>query len=276
MAVWAGLLMLRPDAPDGKRLALFWTGTALVITLVVELVTVRGDIGRMNTIFKFYLQAWALLSVSAAAAFTWVLSEVGAWLPRWRNLWQGGVLVLGSCALLYTVAATTDKVSDRINTQAPHTLDAMEYMAHAEYWDTQTMDLSQDYHAIRWMQDNVQGSPVIVETNCPEYRWCSRFTIYTGLPGVVGWNWHQRQQRALLPPNLITDRVDAIGEFYSTTNMDTVRGFLAKYDVRYIVVGQLEHNYYPEEGLAKFEQYDGTLWKEVYQEDQTTIYEVLP
>ena len=61
------------------------------------------------------------------------------------------------------------------------------------------MNLVQDYKAIRWMQDNVQGSPVIVEANCPEYRWCMRFTIYTGLPGVVGWNWHERQQRTLTP-----------------------------------------------------------------------------
>jgi uncharacterized membrane protein len=125
------------------------------------------------------------------------------------------------------------------------------------------------------MQDNVKGSPVIVETNCPEYRWCSRFTIYTGLPGVVGWNWHQRQQRALTPPTLVTDRVDAIGNFYTTTDIVYARDFLAKYDVRYIVLGQLENIYYPGDGLLKFEQYNGTLWKEVYNDTQTTIYEVI-
>jgi YYY domain-containing protein len=276
LAVWAGLLMMRPTLPEEKRLALFWTGTALLITLIVELVSVRGDIGRMNTIFKFYLQAWVLLSVSAGAAFAWVLSELRAWLPRWRNLWQGGMIVLTACALLFTVTATIDKVTDRINNDAPHTLDAMEYMAHAEYWDAQTIDLSQDYHAIRWMQDNVQGSPVIVEANCPEYRWCSRFTIYTGLPGVVGWNWHQRQQRALLSPTLVTDRVDAIGNFYNSTDLEYVRTFLDKYDVRYIVVGQLEQIYYPKEGLSKFAEYNGIHWKDVYHDKQTTIYEVLP
>ncbi len=276
LAAWAGLLLLRPQLSDTRRLALFWIGTALVITLVVELVTVRGDIGRMNTIFKFYLQAWALLSVSAGAAFGWTLSAVPHWLPRWRNLWQGGVSLLVSIALLYTVTATTDKVTDRINAQAPHTLDSMEYMAHSEYWDAQTMDLSQDYRAIRWMQDHVQGSPVIAEANCPEYRWCSRFTIYTGLPGVVGWNWHQRQQRAFIPPNLITDRIDAIAIFYTTTDLQFVHDFLSRYDVRYIVVGQLEAIYYPGEGLSKFPQYDGKLWKSVYHDTQTTIYEVLP
>jgi uncharacterized membrane protein len=138
------------------------------------------------------------------------------------------------------------------------------------------MDLSQDYHAIRWMQDNVQGSPVIVETNCPEYRWCTRFTIYTGLPGVVGWNWHQRQQRALIPPNLITDRIAEIEAFYTTTDVNAARAFLAKYDVRYFVVGQLEGIYYPGDGLLKFEQYNGTVWKEVFRDRQTVIYEVLP
>ena len=85
-------------------------------------------------------------------------------------------------------------------------MDSITYMQYAQYADFDvTMDLVHDYKAIRWMQDHVQGSPVIVEANCPEYRWCTRFTIYTGLPGVVGWNWHQRQQRTL-NPQLVEDR----------------------------------------------------------------------
>jgi len=275
LGFWVGILMLRPKLPDMKRLALFWMGTALLITIMVELITVRGDIGRMNTIFKFYLQSWTLLAVSAGAAIAWILSDFYNWLARWRNLWQSALAVLFAGAVLYTVAATTDKISDRINQNAPHTFDSMEYMAHSQFWDSEIMGLSQDYRAIRWMQDNVQGSPVIVETNCPEYRWCSRFTIYTGLSGVVGWNWHQRQQRAFVAPNAVTDRVDAIGNFYTTTELGFAHKFLDDYDVRYIVVGQLENIYYPEEGLLKFEQQEGILWNAVYSDKQTTIYEVI-
>ncbi len=240
VAVWAAVLLLRPGMPDAKRFVLFLIGTAMLIDLVVEILVVRGDIGRMNTVFKFYLQGWALLSVSAAAALAWLLPALRAWNPGWRNVFQAGAGILLAGAALFTFSAGIDKVSDRMAGGVPLTLDSMTYMEHAQYADFDVlMNLDQDYHAIRWMQDNVQGSPVIVEANCPEYRWCTRFTIYTGLPGVVGWNWHQRQQRTLTP-QLVEQRVTEVGLFYSTTDTQEAADFLRRYNVRYIVVGQLE------------------------------------
>ncbi|NCT22392.1 hypothetical protein GW781_14720, partial [bacterium] len=50
--------------------------------------------------------------------------------------------------------------------------------------------------------------------------------------------------------------------------------FLQKYNVRYIVVGQVEKQYYPAEGLAKFAAYDGALWDEVFRDGETVIYAV--
>ena len=275
MAAWAGILLLRPGLQDEKRLVLFWVGTALLITMVVEVVVVRGDIGRMNTVFKFYLQSWILFALSAAAAFGWLLTEIDKWFPRWRNIFQLGVALLAAGASLFTFSAATDKMADRMALEAPHTLDSMTYMKYAQQWDGQLMDLSEDYRAIRWMQDNVKGSPVIVEANCTEYRWCTRFTIYTGLPGVVGWNWHQRQQRALMAPNAVTDRVTEIGNFYLLNEPDMFLPFLKKYGIKYIVVGQLERILYPD-GVGKFEQYDGKYWRSVYSDTNTVIYEVLP
>jgi YYY domain-containing protein len=276
LAAWAGALMLRPGLPDVKRFALFIAGTALLITLVVEIVVVRGDIGRMNTVFKFYLQAWALLSVSSAAALIWLLPAMRQWLPGWRRLMEGGTAVLLAGAALYTITAGTDKISDRMAARVPLTLDSITYMQYAQYADFgETMDLVHDYRAIRWMQDHVQGSPVIVEANCPEYRWCTRFTIYTGLPGVVGWNWHQRQQRTLTT-QLVEDRVGEIADFYKTSDARTASDFLRRYNVSYIILGQLERAEYAGAGLEKFAQYNGQLWDAVYQEGDTAIYEVRP
>ena len=282
LAVWAAVLIFRPGMSDGKRLILFMVGTSLLLTMVVEIVVLRGDVGRMNTVFKFYLQAWVMLGISAAAAFGWLLSEIPKWLPRWRSAWNVTAVILVSFAMLYFLIAGMSKVRDRMNPDAPHTLDSMTYMAYAHYFDFgESIDLSEDYRAIRWMQENVPGSPVIVEANCPEYRWCSRFTIYTGLPGVVGWNWHQRQQRALMADQ-VWDRVAEINAFYITTDPAAAQAFLKKYNVRYIVVGKLERAEYIGEGLLKFDVYNGCaigshngkLWQEVYRDGQTVIYEV--
>lgn len=278
LAAWAGVLILRPGQPDEKRFVLFMVGTALVLTLAVEIIVLVGDIGRMNTVFKFYLQAWTLLSLSAAAALFWLWRAVQeAWSPRLRGAWGGVLAVLLASALLFPLLATADKVTDRMSDAAPRTLDGMAYMPYSVYYENDhELRLLEDYQAIRWMQENVQGSPVIVEGHVSEYRWGSRYTIYTGLPGVVGWNWHQRQQRALVPPEWVTQRVDQIGQFYTTNDQQAARDFLNRYGVKYIVVGQMERALYNEEGINKFAAWSGTLWNPVYENGATTIYEVLP
>jgi YYY domain-containing protein len=276
IAAWAGILLLNPHLSDAKRFVLFLIGTGLFITILVEVFVVRGDIGRQNTIFKFYMQVWLMLAASAGAAFAWTLPAFFQWLPGWRVFWQSAMIFLISATALFTVTGTRGKIIDRWIAEAPRTLDAMTFMEYAHYDDFgQRLDLSEDYRAIRWMQDNVQGSPVIVEANCPEYRWCTRFTIYTGLPGVVGWNWHQRQQRVFTSPQ-VQDRVNEVGDFYNGVNIESVRRFLRIYGVRYIVVGQLERAAYEPAGITKFERYEGTLWRSVYRDGQTVIYEVLP
>ncbi len=278
LAAWAAVLLLRPGQPDEKRFVLFMVGTALVLTLAVEVVVLVGDIGRMNTVFKFYLQAWTLLSLASAAALWWLWGAVQRiWHPAWRGGWQVVFTALVFSAALFPMLATADKVRDRMSPAAPHTLDGMAYMPYSTYSENGfDMRLVEDYQAIRWMQENVQGSPVIVEGNVSEYRWGTRYTIYTGLPGVVGWNWHQRQQRAVIPSEWVTQRIDQITAFYNGEDQAESSAFLARYNVRYIVVGQLERAIYDPAGIAKFERWSGTLWQPVYQNEATTIYEVLP
>jgi hypothetical protein len=121
----------------------------------------------------------------------------------------------------------------------------MAFMEAATYYDIGPgVPLAEDYRAIRWMQDEIQGSPVIVEASPPEYRWGSRFTIYTGLPGVLGWNNHQRQQRVGAGDVQVWERYHDITSFYLTRSIDEARAFLEQYDVRYVVVGMLERMYY--------------------------------
>ena len=48
-----------------------------------------------------------------------------------------------------------------------------------------------------------------------------------------------------------------------------------KYNVQYIVVGQLEQATYPGPGLDKFEALNGVFWQEVYRDQQTVLYQIM-
>ena len=190
-------------------------------------------------------------------------------------------LLVGATAL-FPITATAAKVRDRMTPDVPISLDGMAYMQAATYGvkDINTeqwiqMELGQDYIAIQWMQANIAGSPVIVEANRPPYQWGSRFTIYTGLPGVLGWDNHQRQQREFVPGNVVGERVNQIREFYETEDESIARTFLGTFNVKYIIFGQLERATYLEIGFAKFETLEGVLWREVYRDQDTVIYEVI-
>lgn len=289
LAAWAGVLLLfRPGLLDMKRLALFMTGTGLFLTIVAELGVVAGDVGRMNTLYKFGVQSWILLGISAAASFGWLLTEVPKWLPGWRLFWQGLAMLLVTGAALTLLISGTDKVRDRWVPEAPHSLDSMAYMQYATYAEYgRTFSTAEDYRAIRWMQENVQGSPVIVEAAPAgrQYSWLARFSIYTGLPDVVGWQGHEQQQRVYFQGQVIQRGLE-VDNFYATTDLVAAVDFLHKYNVRYIIVGQLERGKYapgtPDgpvladapDGLLKFEQFNGLYWREVYRDGETVIYKV--
>ena len=260
---------------DGKRLAYFMTGTGLVLTIVVELVYLVGDIGRMNVVFKLYHQAWMLLTLPLGLAVAILFKELSSWRTRNQFLFQIPLILLVFVGLLFPLLASKDKILDRMDPNAPKTLDGMKYMETSRYaMNGIDMDLGQDYRAIQWMQDNISGSPVILEAQAYEYGWGNRYTIYTGLPGVVGWNYHQRQQRAILANNDVQSRVDEVNALYQSVDKNFVIETLNRYDVEYIVVGQLEYAMYSYEGLSKFEEWNGELWDEVYREANTVIYKV--
>jgi uncharacterized membrane protein len=199
----------------------------------------------MNTVFKFYLQVWTLLSISAAVATAWIFNSINQWSTLWRNVWLGVTGIVVFMGALYPITATPAKISDRMSKSAPHSLDGMSFMESSSYYDIAgPMPLDEDYRAIQWIQENVIGTPVIVEANTPEYRWGSRFSIYTGLPGVLGWNWHQRQQRGMSGGQSVVQRANEITSFYTDRSVEDALDFLDQYDVRYVIVGRLESQYY--------------------------------
>jgi uncharacterized membrane protein len=249
----------------------------LALTLMVEIIAIKGDIGRMNTVFKFYLQAWTLLGLSSAFFLSRIIDQyfVNKHLLDSKKTWLTIFCILFASASLFLVTGTWDKVTDRISKYPTNTLDGMGFMKTSVYFDDgKPIDLNQDYEAIRWLQVNIKGSPVIIEANTSEYRWGNRISIYTGLPAVIGWNWHQRQQRAINPSNWITDRIDDVNLFFQTTDLKIANRIINEYQIDYIIVGQLEKSVYSQIGLEKFYQ-NPKYWRQIYANDSTTIFQVI-
>jgi YYY domain-containing protein len=277
----AGLLALRPGLPTPRRIVLALMSAALGLTLLVEIVVLDGDIGRMNTVFKFYLQVWLMLSVACGPAVVWAWPALRG--IRRRRVWQAALGALLLAALLYPLLATPAKWNIRMNHDTPNTLDGAAFIPYVEYGDTdyagnsRIIRLVEDQGAIEWLQRNVQGTPVLMEAHGsnPYRSIAGRVAMYTGLPTVIGWDWHQRQQRAVAPGSAVTTRIDDVNRFYNTPDTAEAWNILQRYGVEYVFVGSLEQTYYRPEGLAKFDQMvaEGAL-REVFRDEFAAIYRV--
>jgi YYY domain-containing protein len=277
LTVWAALLFFRPRQGREKQFVMAAIVLALAITIGVEFVVLVGDIGRQNTIFKFYLQVWLILSAVAGAAVAWLFRAVERWWAAPRVIWTVALAVLVLLGALYPITATRGKLIGRMAPEAPSTLDGMAYMQYAVHGENGVyFSLKEDYEAIRWLQENVEGTPVILEAQLPEYHWGSRISIYTGMPTVLGWNWHQRQQRTTVPQQLVWDRAADVSMMYNATDVGQAWGLLSRYEVSYIIVGALERATYDPAGLAKFAQMvQSGLLEQVYEKGETVIYRVV-
>jgi len=309
----ATVLLVAPTTPVRHRLLWFWVGTASALSMLVEAAVLKGDIGRMNTVFKFHLQVWMLFAVGAAVVVERLVHSPNGL----RDLFAAGgpasplppalddvdrdvsaapmmrrtkritalsdtvavvvvLLVLGGG--LYPAFAIPAKIRDRWVPSAPHTLDGMAYVQSAvQYERGAEIRTEADYRVIRWLQENVEGSPTIIEAQAErEYLWGSRITIYTGLPSVAAWRWHQVQQRMIMPGGTVEARQQDIRVFYNSGSPDRAREILNRYQVEYVILAPYERAYMLPEGLPKFATMVELGWLEVvYQDQDSTIYWVV-
>ncbi len=265
-------------------MALAMLALALAIGVGVDFIRVEGDIARMNTLFKYYLVAWLLFAAAGAYGFWrgWTAARAANSVVR-RNLrWAvaGLVALVAAGTLVYPALATPVRIADRFN-PTPLTLDGAAWMPHAQYhppdWctdnPTHPIALRWDYDAIRWLQQNVSGTPVVLEAHANQYCWNTRVSQYTGLPTVIGWPWHQQQQRG--DGDIIRRRATDVATIYNTLSSQRAERLLEEYQVAYIVVGDLERTYYDPDGIAKFDAMasEGAL-SVPYANQHTRIYRV--
>lgn len=254
----------------GERPLLFGLialGIGLLFLLGAELFFVQEAEApaRANTVFKFWYQAWILLGIGDALGLAYVLR--GFRPARFlrhpgRVVWAGVTAVILLAALIYPVTASASRAN---GFQGPLSLNGL------SYW--QRFDPA-DYAAAMWLSSHGKGkSPVVLEaeggplagTYSPEG---GRISELSGVPTVLGWSDHEWQERGKLAP--VEARSQAIRSIYTTTDPNLAQQLLARYHIRYVVVGQLEREVYGAVGMAKF----ATMGAAVYTSPQVTIYDL--
>ncbi len=282
LVAWIALLFFRPGQTRQVQYILVLFGLGLAITLGTEFITLTNDNGRQNTIFKFYIQVWLFFSIAGGVALAWLVQQSSGWRLRLRAVWYGVAAVLIFIAALYPLMATRGKAAFRMAPDTPVTLDGMEYMKYTTHWEDGVagfFSFNDDYRIIRWLQENVEGSPTIMEavSGLVLYQWGGRISINTGLPSVVGWDYHQQQQRSLNPlPMMVSQRVANVNAFYTTRSIEEAVNILRYYDIEYVIFSSYEQErYLGSDGLEKFpDMIERGLLEVAYEEGRAVIYRV--
>jgi YYY domain-containing protein len=281
LVVAAFILLLRRSVSAETGMLNLLAFTGLLILLGVEFFFLRdflggGDYYRMNTLFKFYIQVWVMFGIAAAVALPqlWTLSR--RWPLGGQILWQAIILILLLAALIYPLLATRTRINDRFpgeeNRPPVGTLDGLAYMTVGKFeWPAgRSIELKYDYAAIRWLQDNVSGTPIIAEAKVGYYREGGmRVAAYTGLPSILG-GLHQSEQR---PPSQVGERDMVVNEFWNTPDPARTLALMDQQGIQYVYVGQIERITHGEKVGDKFDQLaaQGAL-DIVFENERTKIY----
>lgn len=245
---------------QGVRFSLLLVLGGMILVLVPEFVYLRDFFGyRINTIFKFYYQAWLMWSVVAAFGTALLLNRLR--LP-WRSL--AAVLFTSSVvmALVYPVMG----IWTRTNGFQPLTGRGLDGAVQFEVY---TPD---DAAGAAWLKDAPSG--VIAESVGGSYSAHARMSTYSGHPTILGWDGHENQWRG--GSELVNPRREDVRQLYCTSQWPQAEDILRKYEVTYVVVGNLERSTYTENldtcpGGLDAEKFSEHL-EVLFQQGSMTIY----
>lgn len=226
-----------------------------LLVLAPEFVYLRDQFGwRMNTVFKFYYQAWALWSLAAAFGFVVIIREVRGFKSGLFSIVITLVLLAG---LIYPALSLPNKTDNfNLNTPERRTIDG------AAYLGTYNPD---DYLAIQWLTLARPGT--VAEAVGGSYTEFARVSTYSGQPSVLGWPGHESQWRG--GSTEMNGRSEDLAKLYTTSNWIETQTILKRYDIRYVYLGPLERSTYAVDD-RKF----STNLSEAYNQGQVVIYEV--
>lgn len=205
------------------------------LVLIPELVYVKdiysGDYKRANTMFKLTYQAYIMFGM----CISYILVKFLGYARSYAQRATGVVLALCFATTVgyfgNAVNGWFGKITDRSRYEG---LDAAAFV-HDES--------EEDAQAIAWLNENIEGTPVVLEAHGNSYTYYQRVSTLTGLPTILGWRTHEwlwRSDATGSFPAVVAEREEVVCTIYTSTDVAEVRELIEQYDVEYIYVGDAE------------------------------------
>jgi YYY domain-containing protein len=266
-----------PFVPSPIVFVLFLIIVGSVLVIAPEFVFLRDQFdNRMNTIFKFYYQAWWLLSLAAAFGVAVILKNLRG---TWNWVYRVGLTVVLFMALVYPLLGILTKTD---NFQVPAFQDSLSSARKAgdpqalqtalQVWTLDggayfTRIEPDDMAGAAWLRTASYGIIVEATKIDASYTEYARISTYSGLPTILGWPMHEAQWRGTYDPQ--GTRLDDIRHLYETSSWEEAQAILQQYGIKYVFVGTLERSTYLL-NEPKFQQH----LTPAFQQGQVVIYEI--
>jgi YYY domain-containing protein len=239
--------------------ALLMCGVALLLVFAPEFIFLDDNFGwRMNTIFKFYYQAWLLMGIAGAVGITHAFAGIRKSPVAAIVATPAVALTLFGC--IFLIAGGYSRAGGFATTP---TFDASAWIA----------DFSPGQrNAALWLRENAPADAVIAEAIGSSYLSDQNIvSTLSGRPTLIGWEGHERQWRGNEAyGEMAAGRTEALEEIYRYGMPDDVLAILDQYSVDYVVVGPNERNKYALSSL-EIARLDAML-ERVFEERDVLIY----
>jgi YYY domain-containing protein len=263
------ILLRRIQLTTARSFALVLLVFAWALSIGGEIVYVRDAFDdRMNTLFKFYYQAWTLYAIAGAVsvAVLWRSARVA-----WQRISLAAAVVAAVLAgLVYPVVASYQW------TEGFTPWRGLDGLAYAE------ATAPDDVAAMRWLGEHEEPGDVVLEAaGCSYIPFdrlpFSRVSAFTGIPTVIGWANHERQWRAGQAEHIaaIPAHQSDVAGIYA----DPSGPIADRYGVDWIFVGDYETGNWraecesagPYEGVTA-PSFPGPGWDEAFRSGETRVY----
>lgn len=223
--------------PAATGFALLLVGIGASLILVPEYIYLRDVfVSRINTIFKFYYQAWVVLGLASAYGAYTLLSDVRLVRPAFPLRFSYGVLLIVIIGMgsLYPIMASYSRAY-------------VESGGRTLSIDGGQLNLSSEgYAMVQCLADLVEGDDAVVaEASRHQYRAnYGRVGTITGIPIVLGWPGHQNQWRGATYPETVGSRQEDLTRLYTDNRWESAQEIIDRYGIDYVVVGSTERQEY--------------------------------